>query len=528
MQSALMRRSLDALWALAAATGGVAVVEWAGHRQWHLWDLSMVVDAGWRTYLGQRPSVDFISSLPVGFHALGGLSLWLFGVSWSSFVHIAALWTCLCIGWEFALLRAMGISRPWALGIAVAVCSVTVVQKSFLYHSSFTTPIAAVLITASFLALRQPSSFLAVASVGAASATLFLGKQNAILNVLLVATLALSTPRLRLGFGAALLLAIGAAVGVVLLVAGSLGPVVRATLVAGTMRGGPNLTALLGVLDLGTRAFVLDTMCVALAFSPLLAIGPRRMVGGLAVRERVLCMGAALIALYGMSTNNDLKMTDLPPLLVAIFVPVALDSCSRVRQTHLVLVRPAVALGAIVVIGLVAGMTRMTLWGDAGRVFGSAGLSRAGPEGTFFAGLWAGPRLASIERDITAISAETGSRKTGVFFGPALEFGYAAHGYTPPLGLPVWWHPGTSYPPAQSQEIAARFAADAPTTAVFLLNDWPGMPPRIYEQLLMDYSHRVVGTLMVFERRATGSLDSVRPESHGSPVMSRTAALVLR
>ena len=394
----------DSLWIVAAATACVIVIEWAGHRQWHLWDLSMVVDAAWRTYLGQRPGTDFISPLPVGFHALGGFSLWLFGVSWSSFVHIAALWACLCVGWEFVLLRAMKVSRSWALGIAVAICAVTVVQKSFLYHSAFTTPIAAVLITASFLVFRSQTSVLALASIGTACAALCLGKQNAILHVLLLAALAAATPGLRLRIGVALVLGISCAVGVVLFVAGSIGPIVQATLTAGAMRGGPNLTALLGVLEVGTTAFLLDTVSIALALTPLLTLDARRTVAGLSARERVLCVGAVLIALYGMSTNNDLKMTDLPPLLVAIFIPVALAS-SRASERSRTPVRPQFALVAIALVGLVAGMTRITLSGDAGRVFSSGPLARTGNRGTFFAGLSAGPRLSLNQKGIFPGSA---------------------------------------------------------------------------------------------------------------------------
>jgi hypothetical protein len=188
-------------------------------------------------------------------------------------------------------------------------------------------------------------------------------------------------------------------------------------------------------------------------------------------------------------------------LIVAIFVPIALTARSGIRDKTLPALPPSLALGAVIAVGLITGMTRMTLTGSAGRVFSWTSLVPAGANGTFFAGLSAGPRLAAIERDISAVSAEMGRGKTGVFFGPALEYAYAAHGYTPPLGLPAWWHSGTSYAPAQFRQIAARFAANPPAVAIFILNDWEGMPPWIYDQLRADYSRRDVGTLMVFEAR---------------------------
>jgi hypothetical protein len=260
---------------------------------------------------------------------------------------------------------------------------------------------------------------------------------------------------------------------------------------------------LFGILEnLSTTAFVLDTTTIALAVAPLFLPGAYRTVMGLTMRERILCAGAALIALYGMSTNNDFKMTDLPPLLVAIFIPVALGgSRSSEKRPASFRLEPA-AVTAIIGIGLVVGMTRLTLSGNAGRVFGSGPLFPAGSEGTFFARLAAGPRLAAIERDLTAITANIGVRRSDVFFGPALEFGYAAHGYVPPTGLPIWWHPGTSYAREQSGEIATRFVANAPAIAVFLLDDWQGMPSQIYAHLRAHYTRKIVGTLMVFERHA--------------------------
>ena len=124
------------------------LIERNGHRQWHMWDLSMVVDAAWRLYLGQRPTVDFISPLPIGFHALGALAMKTWGVNWSAFVHAASAWAALVFVWQFALLRRLGASRLWAAAIPLASVSVTLIAKSYLYHSAFTTPVAGILVTA--------------------------------------------------------------------------------------------------------------------------------------------------------------------------------------------------------------------------------------------------------------------------------------------------------------------------------------------------------------------------------------------
>jgi hypothetical protein len=87
--------------------------------------------------------------------------------------------------------------------------------------------------------------------------------------------------------------------------------------------------------------------------------------------------------------------------------------------------------------------------------------------------LQAGPRFKAIEEDLISVVAKAGVAKDEVFFGPALEFAYAAFGFTPPKGLPVWWHPGTSYSPRDNATIATRFRSNLPKLVVFLLYYWP-------------------------------------------------------
>jgi hypothetical protein len=40
----------------------------------------------------------------------------------------------------------------------------------------------------------------------------------------------------------------------------------------------------------------------------------------------------------------------------------------------------------------------------------------------------------------------SGVPHTNIFFGPRLEFEYARAGIPSPRNMPIWWHPGSSYP----------------------------------------------------------------------------------
>jgi len=151
-----------------------------------------------------------------------------------------------------------------------------------------------------------------------ASALLFLGKQNAILHVVLVAALAATVPRLRWRMGVALAAAAAVAVGVVLILVGSLEPVLRATAIAGAMRGLPNLIALLGILDgLGPRAFALDMTAVALALVPLLAPGVRRLFSPLTPREIRLLATCGLIVGHAAHDHARQYFERMAPRMIA-------------------------------------------------------------------------------------------------------------------------------------------------------------------------------------------------------------------
>jgi hypothetical protein len=58
-----------------------------------------------------------------------------------------------------------------------------------------------------------------------------------------------------------------------------------------------------------------------------------------------------------------------------------------------------------------------------------------------------------------------------VFFGPRMEFAYAAFGVPSPLHLPIWWHPARSFAPAQESDLLRAWRNDGFHTLIFLKDD---------------------------------------------------------
>ncbi len=90
--------------------GGVIIVAFCfttGNHQFGGYDLSSVIDLGWRQYLGQRPYRDFVCTVPIGYVLAVGAAFRIGGPLWNSSVLGAAFLGLVSWGWNYALVRKL-------------------------------------------------------------------------------------------------------------------------------------------------------------------------------------------------------------------------------------------------------------------------------------------------------------------------------------------------------------------------------------------------------------------------------------
>jgi hypothetical protein len=89
-----------------------------------------------------------------------------------------------------------------------------------------------------------------------------------------------------------------------------------------------------------------------------------------------------------------------------------------------------------------------------------------------------------------------------VFFGPRMEFSYAAFRREPPRGLPIWWHPGSSFAISDMVGVLHALENGDFDLLIFLKDDHTRMPLAALEHKLISYD-RVPGfsDLDVYVRR---------------------------
>ena len=167
----------------------------------------------------------------------------------------------------------------------------------------------------------------------------------------------------------------------------------------------------------------------------------------------VLGFGSVAVALVGMGTNFDFKLTDAPLLLLGL----ALLTTAGERPGAL-WARTATATAALLMLSLYFGVTRFRMqilgtWADDKC---PARVSFDDPFlGSFRACAVVPQTLAEVDR--TLLGAE-GER---VFFGPSLEFLYPAWRIPAPAHLPDWWH-GSRITSTCSSSLARRTVRSYP------------------------------------------------------------------
>jgi hypothetical protein len=91
-----------------------------------------------------------------------------------------------------------------------------------------------------------------------------------------------------------------------------------------------------------------------------------------------------------------------------------------------------------------------------------------------------------------------------VYFGPRIEFAYAAFGIASPVNLPIWWHPNNSYPPERETEYARTFIDYGFENAVFMKKpgenepDYGFLPESIISELETNYNRTDYSSIVVF------------------------------
>jgi hypothetical protein len=488
-----------------------------GNRHFGGFDHSLLVDAGYRLWSGQNPYRDFFVTTPLIFHYGVGWAFKAFGLQWNSLVLAFALFSTLHWFWHLWLLSYWK-RISWAQILAIAgliqiVCSIYV---SYWWYNPLTN------LTATTFALNTYALHRSSNSKGQlvhrrrrrlwlsyffALLTLSWCKPNIAGPLILIASLALLIdPQTR----RACLLATASAFFV------SLGALYA-------LEASP-FTVLSSYFSASGRAwpsfarFRQDKQLPELIRSWLLVLLP---IIGLGIRlykqlkwsdllrpQYWIFWTSIAFGFLAFFVNGETKLTDFPLYFIGI---VALWTQLTAPPARSFARQVAWSLSIAGFFLLTAqwsfswAQSRWRVRAIGNGAFWEGGELRSTIKSPFFRGFWHSESFEALNQEISETLQELSvtdraSPEPSVFFGPRIEFGYAAYGLPSPKGFPIfWWYePSVSMPTAEVDPAVERFKKYQFKLCIFLAGDPGYVPPAILEYLKANYIKTDRRMTMVF------------------------------
>lgn len=234
------------------------------------------------------------------------------------------------------------------------------------------------------------------------------------------------------------------------------------------------------------QTWLLVAICVAPVFWMLGYGLVRRKELGLSGPMLLLATAGFVVTLIGLETDAEFRIVETPTLLLGGVV-LYLGTAERARSLWPPLRRAALGLLTVATF-LSATRARMQAVGSWAE---DTCAPRVDFNDRFFGAFHACQLFKTVlqESDAT-VEAHPQAR---VFFGPRLEFQYAREGLPSPAHLPMWWHPGTSYPLPAEDEVVEAWKRDHFDLLVFGRGDRTRLPDAILLNIAEEFE-QVPGT----------------------------------
>lgn len=507
---------------------------------------SILVDFGWRLFKGQRAYVDFPCTVPVAFVLGPKFAFQWFGAYWKSIIDMTALFAMGTFAWSLFLLAQL-FGRGWTTLLwAMTVQAISPMMASFWWYSPITDVTGALYALAAMYWLRRPTEKVAMISYGAALLLMATMKPN-VAGVLIVgfSVILFVSPNHR---WKALWVSLGSfALFVILLCLNHMSLFgMIAAYRSISARGGSLVPFLIDLNPLQQQLAMVEVASILVPVVVALSQGRQGlrsvgawipavvMVGGICfyicnidpvihpeeTRWRKVEGAASLVlpvimalypgrrslrsssvwigfvgmlgGLYGFLTNSEQKLIDLPPVLMgglllvtALRQPVSSNGGSLFQMPvrwnrYFCLV--CVVLGAG---GLAQGFARDEVYSAGpGQFFQYDGSTHTIASG-FFKGLHCGDIFDEVLKEEAEVLRQ--AQSATVWFGPRMEWGYAAFDKESPLDEPVIWDRLTMFDNTKEQLYLDHFLQSRRQVLILFKNDFCNYTQDEVRQFLQHY-----------------------------------------
>lgn len=500
----ILRLSWDTKRTLRIVAVGLVITSTRfGMHQIGTYDASSIVELGWRFDLGQIPFRDFPLTLPPTFAAIVRVCWSVLGHGWGSFVLGSAVSTLALMVCSWRGLTKSGFSSTLNEALVTGSLAIPHLAIGHIWHSALTSQIA--LTTAIWLVTwRKDKSTESSVVLGSLLGLLILSKPNVAGPMMIVSTLWIARFLVRRSI-AIILTAFGAMCAGILLVSKcSPVEVIKTSIELLSSRSAPAQLLPDGLDDFGKLFFTYTYLMLTVGL--VVALVRIRTSSHVGVRPDwnilLLGIGCLVSSLAGMSTNWDIKSSDLPlAILGVLLVNWSTETFSdKSLASGLANMTLLLMFGGLVLINFSIGTSRwrMQLTGPMTQPTESVVMT-----GRVLTGVHASPLLEAVDQQIGEVVAA--SHTHNIFLGPRLEIFYSRFNLRSPLHLPLWWHPGTSFTKRDEAQIIHGFEGARFTTAIFFKQDFTRFPAELLNVLSRDFTvDDSRSQLTIFHRRSSG------------------------
>lgn len=468
---------------IAAITAGLGYfVVYFGNEQFGGFDQSIMTDLGWRLANGQKPYLDFACTMPPGFALGAKYAFLIWGRFWHAQLYMTALFTGVTFLWFCFLFNRIFHSLALAIFTAFCLECITNLSLSYWWYNTTASIAGGLFLASAFLYLWRPKAVEYQASYCLSLFLLAMMKPNTAMPLILAAVVILvSAPGNRIR--TVLLSGVTLAALYGFLVANSF-PV--GLLWLSYKAGGESRTlgkSILLQLYLNRRGMLQVGGIFTVALLGPFLYYKNSIVHFFRTKDYfsarvflLLCLGP-VVGLLAMLTNGELKFVDmvLPMVSGVVLFFHRPDFALSHKQPKPFIQRNYIILFAILAaIGLYSGVTRFRV-GLVGPFFQEPADHRT--ESPFFADLRTGEGFAEILKEEKSVMDS--NPRGPIFFGPRMEFSYAAFNIRSPKFLPIWWDPGAAFPLSQESKYIASWEQHRFGTLIFYKNDFMYYSPAL-------------------------------------------------
>lgn len=457
------------------------------------YDLSPLIDVGWRIVSGQVPNHDFICTFPPSLYLLIATAFKCFGVNWHS---IALAGSLLSITFSFLVLRLCSLLRQQigergVIFISLIMAGLQMIPLLVIghpWHSGMSAVIGVYTMLSAYVICtlerkRQWAWLEALGHVTFGITLLIISKPNTAWPTIVICLASILIARLPM-WTAVVPLLVGVAIDSYLLASIHTNLLsMMASYLKLNSRFLPK-ELLIGIVEDPRVAGGLASLIVFVVIAPLVM---RLVRYGWIQRYTLaknyvdfLALGGLLVTGIGFCTDVEIKIVDNLPIVTG-FLLFSLHQADNARYKSLLL-RSVLTL-TLISIFLSATRARMQFVGAWAE--DSCGVPN-NFEDAFFGDFFGCDIFASLLKEVdAAINSHPGAK---VFFGVRMEFLYARHRLASPKDLPLWWDPATSYPNSMEGAIVRAWESHHFDLLVFSHSERIYIPQRILDDIARDYT----------------------------------------